>query len=259
MNYGKKATSKKRNSLISRTSMMGKRAHVSFIRVLFISLIAICIMGACLGIGSFKGVIDNAPDVDDIDIMPLGYASFLYDDHGNQLRKLAAPDSNRLPVSIEQIPEDLQHAVVAIEDERFYEHNGIDVRGILRAGVKAITSGNISEGASTITQQLLKNNVFTTWTSESTWIEKFTRKFQEQYLAIQVEEKIGDKNVILENYLRTYGILIFPSALLLQESHRTQANLILSKIQRIMPNEEKKFFSICWSRDILIRQNMKKP
>ena len=121
MNYGKKATSKKRNSLISRTSMMGKRAHVSFIRVLFISLIAICIMGACLGIGSFKGVIDNAPDVDDIDIMPLGYASFLYDDHGNQLRKLAAPDSNRLPVSIEQIPEDLQHAVVAIEDERFYD------------------------------------------------------------------------------------------------------------------------------------------
>lgn len=206
MNYGKKATSKKRNSLISRTSMMGKRAHVSFIRVLFISLIAICIMGACLGIGSFKGVIDNAPDVDDIDIMPLGYASFLYDDHGNQLRKLAAPDSNRLPVSIEQIPEDLQHAVVAIEDERFYEHNGIDVRGILRAGVKAITSGNISEGASTITQQLLKNNVFTTWTSESTWIEKFTRKFQEQYLAIQVEEKIGDKNVILENYLNTINL-----------------------------------------------------
>lgn len=206
MNYGKKATSKKRNSLISRTSMMGKKAHVSFIRVLFISLIAICVMGVCLGIGSFKGVIDNAPDVNDIDIMPLGYASFLYDDHGNQIRKLAAPDSNRLPVSIDQIPEDLQHAVVAIEDERFYEHNGIDVRGILRAGVRALTSGNISEGASTITQQLLKNNVFTTWTSESTWLEKFTRKFQEQYLAIQVEEKIKDKNVILENYLNTINL-----------------------------------------------------
>ena len=178
----KKATSKKRNSLISRTSMMGKRAHVSFIRVLFISLIAICIMGACLGIGSFKGVIDNAPDVDDIDIMPLGYASFLYDDHGNQLRKLAAPDSNRLPVSIEQIPEDLQHAVVAIEDERFYEHNGIDLRGIMRAAVKGITHGfNFSEGASTITQQLLKNNVFTDWTNEST-IERFKRNFRSSTL-----------------------------------------------------------------------------
>ena len=205
MNYGKKSTARKRNFLISRSSMMGKRARVSFIRILFVSLIALCIGVTCLGIGSFRGVIDNAPDVNDIDIMPLGYATFLYDDQGNQIRKLAAPNSNRLPVTLDQIPEDLQHAVVAIEDERFYEHNGIDVKGILRAGVKAITTGDFSEGASTITQQLLKNNVFTNWTSESTWLEKFTRKFQEQYLAVQVEKKT-DKNTILENYLNTINL-----------------------------------------------------
>lgn len=206
MNYGKKATSKKRNILTSGTSMIGKKAHVSLIRFLFIALIALCISGASLGFGSFKGVIDNAPNVEAVDIMPLGYASFLYDDQGNQIRKLAAPDSNRLPVGIEEIPESLQHAVVAIEDERFYEHNGIDVKGILRALVVNITSGGISEGASTITQQLLKNNVFTNWTQESSWLEKFTRKFQEQYLAIQVEEKINDKQVILENYLNTINL-----------------------------------------------------
>lgn len=205
MNYGKKSAAQKRNSLISCSSMMGKRARVSFIRLLFVSLIALCIGVTCLGIGSFKGVIDNAPDVDDIDIMPLGYATFLYDDQGNQIRKLAAPDANRLPVTLEQIPVELQHAVVAIEDERFYEHNGIDVRGILRAGVKALTSGDFSEGASTITQQLLKNNVFTNWTSESTQLERFTRKFQEQYLAIQVEKKT-DKDTILENYLNTINL-----------------------------------------------------
>ncbi len=205
MNYGKKSAAQKRNSLISRSSMMGKRARVSFIRLLFVSLIALCIGVTCLGIGSFKGVIDNAPDVNDIDIMPLGYATFLYDDQGNQIRKLAAPDANRLPVTLEQIPVELQHAVVAIEDERFYEHNGIDVRGILRAGVKALTSGDFSEGASTITQQLLKNNVFTNWTSESTQLERFTRKFQEQYLAIQVEKKT-DKDTILENYLNTINL-----------------------------------------------------
>ena len=205
MNYGKKSAAQKRNSLISRSSMMGKRARVSFIRLLFVSLIALCIGVTCLGIGSFKGVIDNAPDVNDIDIMPLGYATFLYDDQGNQIRKLAAPDANRLPVTLEQIPVELQHAVVAIEDERFYEHNGIDVRGILRAGVKALTSGDFSEGASTITQQLLKNNVFTNWTSESTQLERFTRKFQEQYLAIQVEKKT-DKDTILENYLNTLNL-----------------------------------------------------
>lgn len=205
MNYGKKSTAKKRTALISRSSMMGKRARVSFIRVLFVSLIALCIAVTCLGVGSFRGVIDNAPDVNDIDIMPLGYATFLYDDAGNQIRKLAAPDSNRLPVTLDQIPVDLQHAVVAIEDERFYEHNGIDVKGILRAGMKAITTGDFSEGASTITQQLLKNNVFTNWTSESTQLERFTRKFQEQYLAIQVEQKT-DKDTILENYLNTINL-----------------------------------------------------
>ena len=205
MNYGKKSTAKKRTALISRSSMMGKRARVSFIRVLFVSLIALCIAVTCLGVGSFRGVIDNAPDVNDIDIMPLGYATFLYDDAGNQIRKLAAPNSNRLPVTLDQIPVDLQHAVVAIEDERFYEHNGIDVKGILRAGMKAITTGDFSEGASTITQQLLKNNVFTNWTSESTQFERFTRKFQEQYLAVQVEKKT-DKDTILENYLNTINL-----------------------------------------------------
>ena len=205
MNYGKKSTAKKRTALISRSSMMGKRARVSFIRVLFVSLIALCIAVTCLGVGSFRGVIDNAPDVDDIDIMPLGYATFLYDDAGNQIRKLAAPNSNRLPVTLDQIPVDLQHAVVAIEDERFYEHNGIDVKGILRAGMKALTTGDFSEGASTITQQLLKNNVFTNWTSESTQLERFTRKFQEQYLAVQVEKKT-DKDTILENYLNTINL-----------------------------------------------------
>ena len=206
MNYGKKSVSRKRNSLISRTAMMGKRAHVSFIRVLFAVLITICVVVGCIGIGAFRGIIDNAPDVNDVDISPLGYATFLYDGDGNQLRKLTAPSSNRLPVSIDQIPTDLQHAVVAIEDERFYEHNGIDVRGILRAFVKNITSGDLSEGASTITQQLLKNNVFTNWTNESTWLERFTRKIQEQYLAVEIEKKINDKNVILENYLNTINL-----------------------------------------------------
>ena len=193
MNYGKKSIKKKRNSLVSSSSMMGKRAHVSFIRILFILLITLLVSGTCVGLGAFKGVIDNAPDVNSIDVTPLGYATFLYDDQGNQIRKLAAPDANRLPVEIKDIPIELQHAVIAIEDERFYEHNGIDVKGILRAFVKAVSTGNISEGASTITQQLLKNNVFTNWTSESSWIEKFTRKFQEQYLAIQLENKLQNK------------------------------------------------------------------
>ena len=70
MNYGKKSASKKRNSLISRSSMMGKRAHVSFIRVLFIGLIALCVAVSSLGIGSIRGILANTPDVNEVD-MPL--------------------------------------------------------------------------------------------------------------------------------------------------------------------------------------------
>ena len=87
----------------------------------------------------------------------------------------------------------LQDAFVAIEDERFYEHNGIDLQGILRAGVTGIANGfHFSQGASTITQQLIKNNVLTTWTSETSFIEKLQRKIQEQYLAIELEKKVDD-------------------------------------------------------------------
>ena len=206
MNYGKKSILKKRKDLTSRSNMMGKRASVTSLRILFLSLITLCVMVICLGVGSFRGLVDNAPKASEVNITPLGSATFVYDDEGNKIQKLTAPDSNRLPVSIDQIPEDMQHAFVAIEDERFYEHNGIDIRGILRAGFRALSTGNFSEGASTITQQLLKNNVFTSWTSESTLIERFKRKFQEQYLAVQVEKEIQDKNVILENYLNTINL-----------------------------------------------------
>jgi penicillin-binding protein 1A len=205
MNFGKRATSKKRNALTSRSTMVGNKAHVSFLRVIFASIIAVIVLCACLGFGAVRGLIDNAPDISDVNIMPIGAATFVYDTEGNQIQKLTAPNSNRMPVTIDQIPLDLQHAVVAIEDERFYEHNGIDIRGIIRAGVKGITTGHFSEGASTITQQLLKNNVFTGWTHEST-VERFKRKFQEQYLAIQLEKQLKDKNVILENYLNTINL-----------------------------------------------------
>lgn len=123
-------------------------------------------------------------------VAPTQAATYIYDTDGNPIQKLTASDSNRTPVTIDKIPIDLQHAVVAVEDERFYEHNGIDVRGIIRAFVVGVSSGNFSEGASTITQQLLKNNVFPDWVSESSLAERFKRKFQEQYLALQLEKAL---------------------------------------------------------------------
>ena len=95
---------------------------------------------------------------------------------------------------------------MAIEDERFYTHNGVDIRGMIRAGVTAVMTGfRETQGASTITQQLLKNNYFTTWTSEKTMLDRINRKIQEQYLAIQLE-KVTSKEEILENYLNTINL-----------------------------------------------------
>ncbi|QOV19615.1 transglycosylase domain-containing protein [Blautia liquoris] len=121
---------------------------------------------------------------------------------------LNSSDGNRISVSIDEIPESMQHAIVAIEDSRFYEHNGIDPQGIARAVFVAVKNrGKNMEGASTITQQLLKNNVFTNWVHEGS-MERFRRKFQEQYLAVKLESSLNAKglnakDIILENYLNT--------------------------------------------------------
>ena len=208
MNFGKKGVQRKKEQLDSSSTMMGKKAGISALRVLFLSIIAFCTIVICLGVGAYRGIIDSAPDISDVNIMPLGYATFVYDADGNQLQKLNSAEGNRISVSISEIPKNMQHAIVAIEDSRFYEHNGVDPRGMLRAAAVAISTGfQRTQGASTITQQLLKNNVFTDWTEENR-LQSIKRKLQEQYLAVELEKSLAAegknaKDVILENYLNT--------------------------------------------------------
>ncbi len=204
MNYGKKGIRRKQKELQSTSTKWGHKLTLLITKAVLIALIAAVILGASMGLGIFKGILSSAPDISRIDVSPSGFSTFVYDSEGHQLAKLVAADSNRIPVSMQQIPEDLAHAFVAIEDERFYEHNGIDIKGIIRAGVIAIKNRDLSQGASTITQQLLKNNVFEGWTSETT-PEKIKRKIQEQYLALELE-KVMDKDKILENYMNTINL-----------------------------------------------------
>lgn len=206
MNYGKKRTKKREQELASKSTMIRKKFNVVFCKALLICFFAVLIVFGCAGFGVLSGVIASAPTIKDIDATPTGYLTTVLDNSGNEIATLVASGSNRKYVTIDEIPADLQHAFVAIEDERFYDHNGIDLKGIIRAGVKGIASGgHFSEGASTITQQLLKNTVFTEWTSESSMAEKLERKIQEQYLALQLE-KIVDKDWILENYLNAINL-----------------------------------------------------
>lgn len=211
MHFGKKSTERKQKKLTSSSPVLTTRRGFSSVQVVFLSFVTIIVMLVCLVLGVIRGLINSAPDISDVNIMPSGYATFIYDSNGTQLRKLTSSASNRTSVSIDVIPEDMQHAIVAIEDERFYEHNGIDVYGIARAFTIGASNGfDFSEGASTLTQQLLKNNVFTDWTEEGK-MKRFKRKFQEQYLAVQLEQSLikkgeNPKNVILENYLNTINL-----------------------------------------------------
>ena len=150
-------------------------------------------------------LVASAPDIDSVTVSPKESATYICDQEGNPLRKLTLSSSNRDIVSLDQIPEILQEAVITIEDERFYSHGGIDLKGISRALWRGITRLSFSEGASTITQQLIKNSVFTEWTSEISFWDRFSRKIQEQYLALQLEDRMSKKE-ILENYLNTINL-----------------------------------------------------
>lgn len=206
MNYGKKGVRKKQQTLNSTSKKLVKKIGFTFVQIFLIALIGVAIIGTSAGIGIFKGILATAPDIGNIDVTPTGFSTFVYDIEGNQTAKLVSTDSNRIPVTIDMVPEDLQNAFVAIEDSRFYDHNGIDIKGIIRAGVVGIQNGgHFSEGASTITQQLLKNNVFTDWTSEDSFADRVKRKIQEQYLALELE-KVMDKDTILINYMNTINL-----------------------------------------------------
>ena len=204
MNFGRRGIRNRQEYLASKSRKRLKKVMLGIGQLLLVAVIGLGVIAAALGLGVFRGVIDSAPSQTVIDVSPKGFSSFVYDAKNNQVAKLVSADSNRIPVSGDMITDDLAHAFVAIEDERFYEHKGIDAPGILRAAVIGVTSGNFSEGASTITQQLIKNNVFTSWTNETS-VERIKRKLQEQYLAIELEKTMS-KDTILLNYLNTINL-----------------------------------------------------
>ena len=208
VNYGKKNLSRRKKSISSKKRMKKKRVGVRFFKALIICILLlgiICVIGAAI---FAKRIIDNAPAVSADDILPQGYTTNITDQNGTVIETLKDSDSNRVYKTYEEITansEYLPHAFVAIEDERFYQHNGIDLQGIIRAGIVGITNGfDFSEGASTLTQQVIKNNIFPDFVNESSF-ERVERKLQEQYLALQFEKEMS-KEQILEAYMNTINL-----------------------------------------------------
>ncbi len=214
MNYSKLGIRTQQRQIAASSGKWGMKLWVLIQGALLLGVIGAVLISMSAGMGLLTGIINTSPDVGMIDVTPSGFSTFVYDTEGNQTAKLVSTDSNRIPVTLDMVPENLQHAFVAIEDARFYDHRGIDIQGIIRAAVVGIRQGlHFSEGASTITQQLLKNNVFTSWTSEGETearifglnLASLRRKIQEQYLAVQLEKSMS-KDDILINYLNTINL-----------------------------------------------------
>ena len=215
MNYGKTSLKRRARQIDHKPVKVRRKIGVIFGKVLLICILILGIVGVSTVVGAVKGILASAPDISAVDVIPTGYSTTVLASDGSEIATLVAEGSNRRSVTLDEIPKDLQHAVVAIEDERFYEHNGIDLKGIARALVADLKSMDFTQGASTITQQLVKNNVLSEqWESENTGdiskIEKMERqvqrKIQEMYIAVELEKKVDDKDWILENYLNSINL-----------------------------------------------------
>lgn len=205
MNYGKKGISKVQKSLTSKKIKLKKMVIVTALKLVLIAALSMAVIGICCGLGMFKGILSSTPDIDPVSVLPTGYATVVYDAKGNDIAKLVAANSNRSYEDMSKIPQYLSDAFVAIEDERFYIHKGIDLKGMVRSGFQFIkTKGKSAQGASTITQQLIKNAVFDDWVNENT-IQKIKRKIQEQSLAMELEKEMP-KEKILEIYMNTINL-----------------------------------------------------
>jgi penicillin-binding protein 1A len=165
-------------------------------------LVGVLAIVAC-GIGGLAvwvlSVAADAPDIDTLRPADDGANSQIFDAAGNSLGYVQS-DILRTPVKLKKIPKDLQEGTIAIEDSNFYEHGGVDYGAIIRAGVANAEAGEVKQGASTITQQLVRNLYI------DDPQDTLKRKIQEAAMAQQYEDE-HSKNQILNEYLNTatYG------------------------------------------------------
>ncbi|MEN8904695.1 MAG: transglycosylase domain-containing protein [Clostridiales bacterium] len=182
------------------------RFILTTIKMIFILILVFSFATAGVVSGSLVGFIKNTSLLSEDDLKLKNFTSIVYDNKGSILTKLDAP-INREWISINDIQDEIKYSFIAIEDKRFYEHQGVDFEGFMRALSKKIKNPDSNpEGASTITMQLVRN-----LTEEKD--VTIQRKIKEQWRSIQLEKKLSDKDKILELYLniiylgnKSYGV-----------------------------------------------------
>ncbi|MGM7683668.1 transglycosylase domain-containing protein [Cytobacillus sp. Hm23] len=195
-------TARKQAERNHKSKQKPKKSIFQFIKKLILVFFTLGIIGAIVGAIAFYVIIKDVPPLDE-QAFQASFSSKVFDKDGNEFAELGI--EKRTYVKYNEIPTVLQDAFLAVEDARFLEHHGIDPIRIGGAVLANITEGFGAEGASTITQQVVKNYVLT---SE----KKISRKVQEAWLAYKLEQ-IKSKEEILELYLNkiflggsTYGV-----------------------------------------------------
>ena len=156
---------------------VGKKVLLIFGAVF--AIIAVGIAGAALKV---KTIYDDAPDIDTLKPIDSGASTQVFAADGTSLGYIQN-DILRTPVKLKQIPKDLQQATISIEDENFYEHGGVDYGAIVRAALRNAEAGEVRQGASTITQQLVRNLYI------DNPKDTLERKINEAAMAEQYEDK----------------------------------------------------------------------
>ncbi|MDF2504185.1 PBP1A family penicillin-binding protein [Clostridium sp.] len=199
---GNKSTTNNKKNLKQKKK---KNPVVKAFKIFFITLLCIIVIGSVAGLGVGLAMIKTAPSLDvNGTILNLDQPSVLYDDK-NEIMDTVITTQKRTVVHMDSIPQNLSHAFISIEDERFYQHNGIDIKRIAGAMLiniknKVLKENGGIQGASTITQELIKQRMFLTDSLQNRISWK--RKVQEAYLATELEKNLT-KDQILEAYMNT--------------------------------------------------------
>ncbi len=196
----------KQKSISENSNHSRKKRHKygwTLIKFIILVLFTTTVIGTFVGSAWVYSVVKNMPELDMNKITEVDSPSTLYDSTGELMDTVATQIDSKPVLSMAEVPEQLKWAFVSIEDERFYDHNGVDVRGILGAAfttvMNKITGIGETRGGSTLTQQVIKNKIIGLENAGNS-LKDIDRKIKEAYLAMELEQKMN-KDDILVTYL----------------------------------------------------------
>lgn len=203
----KKKTTKKRSNNRGRNSSKRKKENSkkkkrSLWKKLLTIFLILCILGVLLVTAFFAYIVVTSPEFEE-EAFNVKDQSVVYDINGEIIAKLGT--QNRESVSYDQLPQVLIDAIIATEDSRFFQHNGVDLPRFIKATIQQLI-GQDAGGASTLTMQVVKNNLTKKDTVETNKIQQVIRKFQDVYLSVFKVEKEYTKEEIIEFYVNNYGL-----------------------------------------------------